>query len=89
MTRTAFYSALGLLVLAKAQAVAQIITACAPVYNRMPKPCNGQCPACGTMSEVQIKATPYPTTVPPYKPAPHLVRCPHCSNAFYQDALEA
>lgn len=65
-----------------------VITPCRPVLwfgTERPKPCSGQCPIpeCGaTIGPWQVKAEEY--AVLPDQP--RLVRCPKCSNAFWQDA---
>lgn len=51
------------------------IEACAPVFYEMPKPCNGQCPACGKIQSVPLLNI---SAEPPVM----LVQCLHCSNAF-------
>lgn len=74
-----------------------IITPCAPVYNKMPKPCNGQCPACGTMNDpipnymiAGIDSKPNTLTSGDsiqLAVSTECIRCKHCSNAFYQDTV--
>jgi hypothetical protein len=57
------------------------------------KPANGECPACGAMAQKYVKSKGrccagglcYPED-PPCDPDSKLIRCAHCSNAFWQDA---
>lgn len=49
------------------------------------KPANGECPVCGTVAP---KFTPiyWGNELDSMTPTANLIRCAHCSAAFYQDA---
>ena len=71
--------------LAAAQTVT-VITPCAPVLNKMPKPCNGQCPACGEMhGPIQPVMVRNADNVDVPLEFTSLRDCTHCRNAFWQD----
>ena len=66
------------------------IEACAPVWHQMPKPCEGQCPACGlahgalTLEDVNaagVSAMLYPVADGGLVA---LGSCKHCRNAFWR-----
>lgn len=65
-----------------------VITPCAPVLNKMPKPCNGQCPACGEMHQPVLPdssrriVTSFNEESDVWK---ILRECTHCRNAFWQE----
>jgi len=98
MTRYKFLAGFFAALTASAQT---IITACAPVFGKMPKPCFGQCPACG-LANGQVRLNdavergdiikPDPTRGeraygPDGQPVtPSVLReCSHCRNAFWQE----
>ena len=98
MTRYKFILGFFAAVSASAQ---MIVTVCAPVFYKMPKPCNSQCPACGLLLDPVRLADalergdiikPDPTRAetaygPDGKPVtPSVLReCSHCRNAFWQE----
>jgi hypothetical protein len=87
-TRLGFFGALFASVVAHAQTK---IEACAPVYYRMPKPCPGQCPACGLAHGEITAITPpviegmFASSINQETQQVRVIRvCDHCSNAFGQ-----
>jgi len=67
------------------------ISACAPVLYRMPKPCPGQCPACGLAhGEISTTAPPavegmFASSINVEAQQVRVIRtCDYCSNAFGQ-----
>lgn len=89
MTRTAFYSALGLFIVAKAQAVAQIITIGATTFGPIKR--NGHCPVChhqnGPIKAQQACTATLPNgdIVPAQcQPVPRACENPNCGVLFMQ-----
>lgn len=98
MTRYKFLIGFFAAVSASAQ---MIVTVCAPVFGKMPKPCVGQCPACGLSNgPVRLNdAVERGDIIKPdamrgetaYGPdgnpvTPSVLReCSHCRNAFWQE----
>lgn len=78
-----------------ARTQAQTITACAPVFGKMPKPCNGQCPGCGLLHAPVIAQEVTQIEFPVIRydnfalwPVKVLRDCSHCRAAFWQDVSE-
>lgn len=80
ITRFGFFGGL----LASIAAYAQTkIEACAPVYYKMPKPCEGQCPACGLAhGKVSAELLMQPTDWERFGADSIIFGCTHCRNMF-------
>lgn len=79
-----------------APAAAQtVITACAPVYVQMPKPCEGQCPACGlahgfvTLETLRSPGWDAFALRMDHPIEKMLFECSHCRNAFVRPVAKA
>jgi len=59
------------------------ITACAPVLHQMPKPCEGQCPACGLAHGfVQLSDVEQNQIISTHQWRSLMFACTHCRNLF-------
>lgn len=86
-TRFGFFGGL----LASAVAYAQTtIQACAPVYYKMPKPCEGQCPACGLAhGEVTLQSLEPLADWDHFSGGSIMFACTHCRNIFKRQVAQA